>query len=93
MQSSVFFSMTPFQVCFGSGDAIWCQAVSRGVDVLVLGVSFCVDLFHLEIAGADAVFGVARMKSLSRVLTDYDRLTIEFHLGGKHTTLYAENLL
>ena len=28
------------------------------MDVLVLGVSFCVDLFHLEIAGADAVFGV-----------------------------------
>ena len=63
------------------------------MDVLVQGVSFCVDLFHLEIAGADAVFGVAWMKSLGRVLTDYDLLTIEFHLGGKHTTLCDENLL
>ncbi|KAJ1422271.1 Chromo-like domain superfamily [Sesbania bispinosa] len=42
------------------------------------GVSFTVDIFHLDIASADVVFGVAWLKSLHRVLTDYDLNTIEF---------------
>ena len=34
--------------------------------------SFSVDLYHLDIFGADMVFGMAWLKSLGRVLIDYN---------------------
>ena len=86
-------SISPFKVFVGSGDFIWCQVISLGVPIMIQGVLFLVDLHHLEISGANVVFGVSWMKGLGRVLTDYNKLTIEFLYEGKHTILFAEKLL
>ena len=62
----------------GSGDFIWCTSKSSGMAVMVQGVTFTLDLYHLAIVGADFMFGLSWMKSLGRVLTDYNELTMEF---------------
>nr|KYP38538.1 Retrovirus-related Pol polyprotein from transposon 297 family [Cajanus cajan] len=85
--------LTPFKVFVGNGDFIWCNTKSSAISLSVQGVSFTVDLFHLNIASADVVFGVAWLRSLHRVLTDYDLNTIEFIYPGQPTVLYAETLL
>jgi hypothetical protein len=44
---------------------------------------FVVDLFVLPLSGADVVLGVQWLKSLGPVLTDYDKLTLQFIKGNK----------
>ena len=51
------------------------------------------DLYHLDIFGADMVFGMAWLKSLGRVLTDYNLLTMEFDYQGQSIILYVDKLL
>ena len=86
-------TITPFKVFVGSGDFIWCNTKSSGIPVMVQGVQFVVDLYHLNIAAADIVFGVAWLQSLGRVITDYHLNAMEFIYGGQPTILYAEKLL
>ena len=86
-------SITPFKVFVANGDFIWCNALRIGIPVVIQGIYFQVDLFHLDIARADLVFGVFWMKSLGRVLIDYNNLTMEFVYEQKHNILYAKNLL
>ena len=57
-------SISPFKVFVGSGDFIWCRVISHRVSIMIQGVSFMVDLHHLEISGADVVFVVPWMKGL-----------------------------
>ena len=89
----VHTKVDPFKVFVGSGDFIWCQVMSPQVEIVVQGMTFVADLYHLDLVGADLVFGVAWMRSLGRVLTDFEQLTIEFVLDEAHTTLLAEQLL
>ena len=89
----VHTNVDPFKVFVGNRDFIWCKVMSPQVEVVVQGMTFVVGLYHLDLAGADLVFGVARMQSLGRVLIDFEQLTIEFVLDGAHTTLLAEQLL
>ena len=86
-------TITPFKVFVGSGDFICCNTKSSGIPIMVQGVLFMVDLFHLNIAIVDIVFGVAWLQSLGCVITDYHLNTMEFNYGGQPTILYAENLL
>ena len=86
-------SIAPFKVYVGSGDFIWCNTISKAITILVQGVEFQVDLYHLAISGADMVFGLTWLRSLGRVLTDYNQLTMEFIHQGIPTTLHAEQLL
>lgn len=66
------------------------QGYSKAMAIIIQEVKFLVDLYHLDIAGLDIVFGVAWMRSLRCILIDYHALTIEFMLNGKHTILHAE---
>ena len=47
----------------------------------------------MDITGADIVLGVAWLRSLGRVLTDFQHLTMEFLYEGSPRILYVENLL
>ena len=85
--------IAPFKVYVGIGDFIWCDTISHAVSVLVQGILFEVDVYHLDIAGADLVFGLTWLQSLGRVLTDYNLLTMEFVYQNVPRILYAENLL
>lgn len=78
--------ITSFKVFVGSGEFILCKATSEAIPIVIQGISFVVDLHHLDIVGADMVFGVAWMRSVGRILIDYDRLTIEFILQGQHVS-------
>ena len=59
-------NIPPFKVFVGSGDFIWCQSVSFGIPIMIQGVSFLVDLHHLDISRADMVFGISWMKGLEK---------------------------
>ena len=86
-------SITPFRVYVGSGDFICCTSISRNVVILVQGVSFEMDIYHLNIAGVDLVFGMAWLQRLGWVLTDYNKLTMEFIFKNILVTLHVEQLL
>ena len=49
----------------------------------VQGVRIIVNLHILTIAGLDVVLGNAWLRSIGRVLTDFDTMTMEFKLDGK----------
>ena len=74
-------SITPFKVFVGSGDFLWCNTMSIAISIIVQGTSFEIDLYHLEVTGADLVFGLAWLQSFGCVLTDYNLLTMEFIMG------------
>lgn len=86
-------NIEPFKVFVGSDDFIWCNTCSYDVPILVQGISFPVDLHHLEISGADMVFSLSWLQSLGQVLTDYNRLTMEFDYHGTPIILHVEHLL
>ena len=86
-------AISPFKVFVGSGDFLWCTTCSSNISILVQGVSFPVDLYHLAISGAELVFGLSWFQGLGRVLTDYNLLTMEFTFQGTPITLHAEQLL
>ena len=60
--------------------------------MILQGVVFHVDIYHLDISGADLVLGMAWLQSLGRVLTYYNLLIMEFVHNGSPTILYDENL-
>ena len=82
-----------FKFFVGSGDFIWCHSKCINIDIIVQGVSFKIDLYHLDISAADIVCGMTWLKSLGRVLTDYNLLTMEFVYHDQPITLYTEKLL
>ena len=86
-------AINPFRVYVGSGDFIYCNTISRNVIIMVQGVSFEMDIHHLDIASADLVSGMAWLQRLRRVLIDYNRLSMEFFYNNKMVTLQAEQLL
>ena len=88
-----FESITPFRVYVGSRDFICYTTISRNVVILVQAVSFEMDIYHLNIAGVDLVFGMAWLQRLGRVLTNYNRLSMEFIYKNILVTLHVEQLL
>ena len=75
--------MEPFEVKVANGEKLRCEEMVRDVKMNVQGVRIVVNLHVLTIAGLDVVLGNAWLKSIGRVLTDFDTMTMEFKLDGK----------
>ncbi|MCI13743.1 hypothetical protein A2U01_0034863, partial [Trifolium medium] len=67
-----------FTVLVGNGEQLPCSHMSPQTNITLDSHSFTVDLFVLPLSGADVVLGVQWLKSLGPVLTDYDKLTLQF---------------
>lgn len=49
----------------------------------VQGVRITVDLHILSLVGLDVVLGNAWLRSIGKVITNYDTMVMEFEVGGK----------
>lgn len=68
-----------FRVSTGSGDKLICNRVCRNVRFTIQHVDIVVDLFLLSLSGANVILGIQWLKTLGRVVTDYNTLSMEFN--------------
>ncbi|XP_061359120.1 uncharacterized protein LOC133303256 [Gastrolobium bilobum] len=83
-------SIPPFNVQVGNGDSLTYSAMCQSVPLDIQGHRFSVDLFVLELQGADMVFGVQWLSTLGPIVTDYQKLTMGFVFQGVHVVLQGE---
>lgn len=74
-------------VMIGNGSEIGCNQVCKNVPILVQGHQFYVDLYVMALGGADMVFGVAWLKLLVPITTDYSHVTMSFTRNNKSIML------
>ena len=79
-----------FQVLVGNGEELSCDSICHQMDLSVGSHNFCVDLFVLPLSGADIVLGVQWLKILGPVLTDFEKLTMQFMKDGTRVQLQGE---
>lgn len=82
-----------FKVGTGSGAYLLCKSKCEGVTINIQGHDFKVDLFVLEIKGADVVLGVQWLIELGLIITDYRELTMQFNYGGQKVRLQGEDIM
>lgn len=80
-------AIRPFRVYVGNGNSLLCSNLSKQSDLHIQGHSFLVDLHILPIHGPDIILGMAWLRSLHRVTSDYDVGTLEFDHGGRTVCL------
>uniref|UniRef100_A0A2N9FZS8 Reverse transcriptase n=1 Tax=Fagus sylvatica TaxID=28930 RepID=A0A2N9FZS8_FAGSY len=73
----------PFQVQVANGEALRCTAVYQ-TTVEIQGYQFTTHLFALDLQGSDVVLGMQWLRSLGRVLHDWENLTMDFTMAGQH---------
>ena len=66
------------KVLVGSGEEFPCSKVCQGVQIVIQGHHFVLDLFVLNMGGSDIVLGAQWLKQLGPVLMDYQKLTMKF---------------
>ncbi|XP_061366081.1 uncharacterized protein LOC133309335 [Gastrolobium bilobum] len=71
-------AITPFKVRVGNGDALLCSGSCKAVIVDIQTHHFSIDLYVLELQGANIVLGVQWLSTLGPVETDYSALTMSF---------------
>lgn len=86
-------SISEFKVGIGSGTYLHCNKKCEGVNLIIQGREFSVDLFILEIKGSEIVLGVQWMIELGTIKTNYRDLTMQFNYQGKEVVLQGENML
>ncbi|KAI9170058.1 hypothetical protein LWI28_021970 [Acer negundo] len=79
-------TIEPFDVKVANGEKLKCEEVVHEVKMNVQGVRIVADLHVLSIVGVDVVLGNAWLKSIGKVVTDFDAMTMEFKLGGGKRT-------
>lgn len=67
-----------FRVLVGSGQELLCDKVCHDVTMLIQNNSFQLDLYPLDLRGADIVLGAQWLKQLGPVLMNYTTLTMTF---------------
>ncbi|XP_062075982.1 uncharacterized protein LOC133780122 [Humulus lupulus] len=71
-----------FKVYMGNGHFLLCSKLCRGVELMVQGHRFVVDLYVLPICGLDVVFGMQWLQTLGPCIHDHKALTMEFSWEG-----------
>ena len=62
---------------------IACDKVCHDVAILIQGHEFNLDLYVMALGGTDLVLGVAWLKLLGPITTDYSHLTMSFMYHGQ----------
>lgn len=71
-------TIRPFHVYVGNGQKLLCSHKSSKTPLTIQGRAFVMDFFVLPIHGPDMILGMAWLRSLHRVTSDYDKGTLEF---------------
>ncbi|XP_038715137.1 uncharacterized protein LOC120008853 [Tripterygium wilfordii] len=83
-------TIPPFEVCVANGERLTCNEVCRDVSFKIQGIWIRADLFSLPLVGLDAVLGIQWLGGLGRVVSDYNKMTMEFMWGDGWVTLSAQ---
>lgn len=71
-------STKPLSVLVGNGETLICSKVAQKVVLHVQCHKFEVDFYLIDLSGSDVVLGVWWLQGLGLILTDYDKLTMQF---------------
>ncbi|KAI9156462.1 hypothetical protein LWI28_007029 [Acer negundo] len=82
-------AIEPFDVKVANREKLKCEEVVHEVKMNVQGVRIAADLHVLSLVGVDVVLGNAWLKSIGKVVTDFDAMAMEFKLGGRKRTWAA----
>jgi len=74
--------IVPFNVSTGSGEKLNCAEICRGVEIFIQNTCIKMDIFLLDMSGANLVIGIQGMKTLGPVTFDFDKLLMEFLWKG-----------
>ncbi|KAJ4757403.1 polyprotein [Rhynchospora pubera] len=80
----------PFKVRVGSGAYLQCHQICNEVSLFLQSHTFNLDLFVLDIEGADVVLGIQWLATLGPILTNYAALTMEFCFQGQNIKLSGD---
>ena len=69
--SLLIVCISAFQVFVGNGASIECTAKCVGLPIVIQGHVFTMDLYVLDLKGADIVLGVQWMMGLGTIRTNY----------------------
>ncbi|XP_061351088.1 uncharacterized protein LOC133296155 [Gastrolobium bilobum] len=83
----VLQTLEPFIVQVGNGEGLQCRAYCKEVPLVMQSHSFSVELYALELKGADIVLGVQWLSTLGPILTDYSQLLMTFDHQGNNIQL------
>lgn len=81
----------PFKVRVGSDAYLHCHQIFHEVTLLVQSHIFNLDLFVLDIEGADVVLGIQWLATLGTILTNYATLIMEFCLQRQQIKLCGDD--
>ncbi|XP_061357767.1 uncharacterized protein LOC133302059 [Gastrolobium bilobum] len=70
--------ISPFKVRVGNGDALLCSASCNSIPVNIQSHVFTIDVYVIDLKGADIVMGVQWLSTLGPIVTDYAALTMSF---------------
>ncbi|KAG7990670.1 hypothetical protein I3843_02G036300 [Carya illinoinensis] len=76
-------AINPFEVKVANGDKLKCEEIVREVKMNIQSVRIVADLHVLALGSLDIVLGNAWLRSVGKVLNDYEKMTMEFKLGTK----------
>ncbi|OMO79377.1 reverse transcriptase [Corchorus capsularis] len=81
----------PFSVVVGNGDRLSCSGKIPSINIGLQGHGFTLDLFLLDIWGAEVVLGVQWLSRIGPFLTDYKALIMTFYdTNGHLVTLHGD---
>ncbi|KAL1550842.1 hypothetical protein AAHA92_18755 [Salvia divinorum] len=72
----------PFRVYVGNGESLLCSYASLSTRLVIQNHVFMIDLHILPIHGPEVILGMAWLRTLRRVTSDYEKGTIEFVRNG-----------
>ena len=81
-------SIPALAVMVGNDTEIKCDKVCRDVTVTIQGRAFTLDLHVMALGGTNIVLGMAWLKLLGLVTTDYSHLTMSFKHNGEPITIH-----
>ncbi|XP_061372918.1 uncharacterized protein LOC133315333 [Gastrolobium bilobum] len=85
----VLQTLETFTVQVGNGEGLQCQAYCKEVPLVMQSHTFSVDLYSLELKGADIVLGVQWLSTLGPILTDYSQVLMTFDHQGNNIQLHG----
>ncbi|KAF7806156.1 Ty3/gypsy retrotransposon protein [Senna tora] len=83
----------PFKVQTGNGAFLVCNHQCKQVKFVVQQHVFIVDLFVMDIKGADVVLGVQWLAELGNIVINHKELTMLFQWHGHEVRLQGESML
>ncbi|XP_061356472.1 uncharacterized protein LOC133300905 [Gastrolobium bilobum] len=86
----VLQTVPPFTVQVGNGDGLTCKALCCDIPLMLQSHRFFLDLYVLDLQGADIVLGVQWLATLGPILTDYGKLLMSFEHHGNTIQLQGQ---